>query len=124
MILKNVNIIIPEDSGRMEIQFNHDDKWVNLKTDKIWHFKEGWRSDGHSIPGPFKNFDRSTMAAMCHDQDCENANNDADYAKRRAGDRNYYDNLRYLGEARHTAWRRYSAVTLRSYKLKLTEKLK
>lgn len=119
MILKNVNVIIPEDSGRVEIQFNEDTPWTNLKTENDWLFPAGWSSDGHSIPGPTKNLDRSTMAAVAHDQDCELSST---YQERRAGDRDYYDNLRYLGEARHTAWRRYIAVSLRTYRLKLTGK--
>lgn len=119
MILKNVNVIIPEDSGRVEIQFNEDTPWSNLKTGKSWMFKAGWSSDGHSIPGPTKNLDRSTMAAVSHDFDCENYKT---YEGRRIGDRDYFDNLRYLGEARHTAWRRYIAVSLRTYRLKLTGK--
>lgn len=121
MILNNVNVVIPEDSGRMEIEFNKDHTWTNLKTRKSWTFKAGWSSDGHSIPGPMKNFDRSTLAALAHDQDCEDAKT---FKERHLGDMDYYDNMRFLGVARHIAWRRYAAVSARSYRLKLTGEFK
>lgn len=106
-IIKNVDISIPADSGRMRITLNEGFSWVN-KRGKKWSFIAGWSTDGHSIPGPFKNFDRLTLAAMCHDQDCERASS---YAQRRQGDKDYYYNMRDLGASRITATRRYMAVS-------------
>lgn len=106
-VIKNVDINIPDDSGRMLITLNEGFSWVNKKGKK-WSFIAGWSTDGHSIPGPFKNFDRLTLAAMSHDLDCENATT---YEQRRQGDKDYYQNMRDLGASRVTATRRYMAVS-------------
>lgn len=120
MIIYNVNIHIPDDSSRMMVEFNAPYSWTN-KRGKEWNFKKGWRSDGHSIPGPFKNFDRLTLAALCHDQDCENA---LDYKQRRQGDKDYFKNMRDLGGAMHVCLRRYAAVSAYSNYLKMKGKLR
>ena len=95
-LIRNVDINLPDDSGRMTITLNEVFSWKN-KMGKKWTFAAGWSTDGHSIPGPFKNFDRLTIAAMCHDQDCEKATT---YAQRRQGDKDYYQNMRDLGAGR------------------------
>lgn len=118
LIIPNVDITIPDDSGRMIIMFNEDYIWTN-KRGKTWEFKAKWSSDGHSIPGPFKNFDRVTIAAMCHDLDCENA---LSYEDRRRGDWDYLHNMRDLGASRFKAWRRYLAVS--GYALSIKSKFK
>ncbi len=107
LIIENVNIHIPADSGRMVVELNEPYSWTNKKG-KTWSFAAGWSTDGHSIPGPFKNFDRLTVAAMCHDLDCERATT---YAQRRQGDKDYYSNMRDLGAPQTTAIRRYMAVS-------------
>jgi len=82
---------------------------------RTWVFKAGWSTDSHSIPGPFKNFDRLTIAAMCHDQDCEEA---LTFEDRRNGDKDYYLNMRDLGASRFIATRRYLAVSGYAYTIK------
>lgn len=119
IVIKYVNIAIPDDSGRMVITLNHSFTWTN-KSGKEWLFNAGWSTDGHSIPGPFKNFDRLTIAAMCHDQDCERAKS---YEDRIRGDNDYYSNMRDLGGSRTIALRRFAAVRAYSFWLKVRGKL-
>ena len=114
IVFKKVDVCIPESSKRMTIIFNFDYQWTNKKG-KTWTFKAGWSSDGHSIPGGIHSFDRLVQAALCHDQDCENATT---YEERRQGDRDYFDNMRELGGSRFVAWRRYIAVSGYSRKIK------
>jgi len=90
----------------------------------IWLFKPGWPSDGHSTGKYFKHFDAYTPAALCHDQDCEKANQQKSFSARRKGDKDYRHNLTELGAPNSTVLRRYAAVTTRSYWLRLTGKLK
>lgn len=118
LIIPNVDITIPDDSGRMIITLNEDYLWTN-KRGKMWAFKAGWSSDGHSIPGNFKNFDRQTLAAMAHDLDCEQAQS---YEARRYGDWHYYLNMRDLGASMFKAYRRYLAVS--AYALSIKGKFK
>ena len=115
-IIQNVDIRIPDDSGRMIVTLNEAHSWKNKKGKK-WSFAAGWSTDGHSIPGPFKNFDRFTIAAMCHDQDCEKATT---FEQRRQGDKDYYQNMRDLGASRITAMRRYMAVSAYAMTIKNT----
>jgi len=96
--------------------------YTNGRGDK-WSFKKGWRSDGHSV-GYFKHFDAQTMAALCHDQDCEEAERQKSYAIRRQGDKNYKFNLADLEASRSKVLRRYAGVSARAYRLKFTGKLK
>lgn len=123
MILYNVNLIIPEGSERPKVRFNKKQIWTN-KAGKAWQFQADWESDFHSIPGGVQTIDRLSMAALCHDQDCEVANKLNDYAMRVQGDKDYYQNMRDLGGSRFIAGRRYAAVRLRSLKLKAQGKLK
>lgn len=117
--LLNIDMIFPQSSDRVKIRFNEDYVFTN-KRGKSWTLKAGWESDGHSIPGPFKNFDRVTFAALCHDQDCERC---ITYKGRTQADKDYYDNMRDLGASRFVAGRRYTAVRARTTRLKMVGKL-
>ena len=96
---------------------------TNNSTGKSWAFREGFDSDGHSV-GVFKHFDKWVHAAFCHDQDCGLATMSKSYAVRRRGDRDYRDNLTYLGAPKHVVYRRYAAVSAQAFTLKLRGKLK
>ena len=123
LVINNVNIHIPADSGRMLVEFTEDYEWTN-KQGKTWKFLAGWSSDSHSIPGGFQNFDRTTLSAMSHDQDCERANEAHSLSMRIQGDRDYRENMRDLGASRLVAYRRWLAVSGRTLKLKIQGKLK
>ena len=88
-----------------------------------WHFKKGWKSDGHSTGKYFKHFDEWTIAALAHDLDCEMANEFKDYGIRRRGDKAYKFNLKELGAPKSTVYRRYAGVSGYARWLKLSGKL-
>jgi len=111
-------------NNNVTIEITEDFTYTNNKG-KSWHFKKGWRSDGHSTGSLFKHFDAYTLAALCHDQDCERANVAESYKMRRKGDKSYRYNLKDLGAPKFTVWRRYQAVRGRTvYLHKITRKLK
>lgn len=105
------------------IEFTNDIVLTNDDTDKSWSFKKGFDSDGHSV-GIFKHFDEYVNAAFCHDQDCGRATNLKRYDIRRQGDKDYRENLAYLGASKFTVYRRYSGVSAQSFSLRLRGKLK
>ena len=95
----------------------------NKDTGKSWDFADGFKSDGTSV-GIFKHFGKYVNAAFCHDQDCGLATKQKSYATRRQGDKDYRDNLTYLGAPKHVVYRRYAAVSAQAFTLKLRGKLK
>lgn len=103
--------------------FTKDWSWTN-SGGMTWEFKKGDVSDGHSTGAFFRHFDAWTIAALCHDQDCVNANDAKSYKMRKAGDKAYKFNLIDLKAPKSTVYRRYAGVSARAYKLKLTGKLK
>jgi len=94
------------------------------KAGKKWVFYPEWKSDGHSVGSYFKHFDAWTIAALCHDQDCEIANKEGSYKFRRQGDKDYRNNLIELGAPKTTVYRRYAAVSSYAYALRLKGDLK
>ncbi len=111
------------DTKTEEVEFQEDIVLTNEDTGKSWSFKKGFDSDGHSV-GIFKHFDKYVNAAFAHDQDCGRATNLKSYSIRRQGDKDYRDNLTYLGASKFTVYRRYSGVSAQSFALKITRKLK
>lgn len=109
--------------NKVKIEIVEDFDYINSKN-QPWILRAGWCSDGHSVGKLFKHFDAWTLAALCHDQDCEIANKARSFKMRRAGDKNYKFNLTDLGAPKSTVYRRYAAVSLRTRWLKLTGKLK
>jgi len=110
-------------NNKVSIEITEDFTYTNT-LEMQWAFKSGWRSDGHSVGKYFKHFDAYTMAALCHDRDCEMSNNIGSYNMRRTGDKNYKFNLQDLGASKATILRRYAAVSTYARWLKLTGKLK
>ena len=97
--------------------------WTNSKG-MTWDFRLGYRSDGHSTGKYFRHFDSLTIAALCHDQDCEQANLVGSYTMRKRGDKAYKLNLKELGASWSTVHRRYAAVSAFSRWLKVRGELK
>ena len=113
-----INMVTDSNDRTCMAVFTEDWSWM------AWEFKKGDTSDGHSTGDYFRHFDAWVIAALCHDQDCEEANAIGSYAMRRAGDRAYKHNLKELGASRATVYRRYAAVSAYSRWLKLTGELK
>lgn len=105
------------------VEFTHDVILINEDTDKAWGFRKGFDSDGHSV-GIFKHFDKWVNAAFCHDQDCGLATKEKNYDIRRQGDKDYRDNLIYLGAPKHVVYRRYAGVSAQAFTLRMRGKLK
>lgn len=110
-------------NNTVKIEITEDFSYENSRG-QAWDFKKGWMSDGHSVGQFFKHFDAWTLAALCHDKDCELANSWESYNFRREGDKNYKFNLKDLGAPKSTVYRRYSAVSGYAYMLKMRGKLK
>ena len=105
------------------VEFTDDVVLANEDTGKTWVFNRGYESDGHSV-GMFKHFDKWVNAAFCHDQACGMATKEKSYDIRRGGDKDYRDNLIYLGAPKTLVYRRYAAVSAQAFALKLRRKLK
>ena len=124
-MINNITVHLVTDSrrGTCMAVFTELWRWTNSKG-MIWIFDKGYRSDGHSTGKYFRHFDKVVIAALCHDQDCEEANLIGSYTMRRRGDKAYKLNLKELGASWSTVHRRYAAVSARSRWLKVTGKLK
>lgn len=105
------------------VEFTDDVVLTNEKTGKSWFFSKGFSSDGTSA-GMFKHFDKWVYAAFPHDQDCNRATRENSYDIRCQGDKDYRDNLIYLGAPKLTVFRRYQGVRSYAFTLKLRGKLK
>ena len=109
-------------NNKVKIEITEDFVYENSKG-KTWMFYAGWMSDGHSVGKLFKHFDAWTLAALCHDRDCEIGNDHKSFKVRSLGDKDYKFNLKDLGAPKSTVYRRYAAVSARTRWLKLTGKI-
>jgi hypothetical protein len=121
MKIKSLPVLIHFNTPLM-IEVMEPFTYTNNRGDS-WIFSAGWHSDGHSTGKYFKHFDEYTIAALCHDQDCEESWNTASYSTRVKGDKNYRINLTELGASKSTVYRRYAAVSARTKWLWITGKI-
>ena len=124
-MINNIPVYLVTDSkrGTCMAVFYKDWQWSN-NLGHTWYFTEGDKSDGHSTGSYFRHFDAWVVAALCHDQDCVEANTAKDYKYRRTADKDYKRNLKYLGASWSVIHRRYAAVCGYSRLLKFRGKLK
>ena len=120
MIIKSLPVIMHFDykKNKVKIEIVETFTYTNSRDDS-WRFGVGWLSDGHSTGKYFKHFDAWTLAALCHDLDCERSNDLKSHYVRREGDKNYKFNLADLGAPKAQVNWRYAAVSARTRWLKL-----